>query len=89
MLTALLPALFAAVAPPDSAHIPATIGTITCAVTVIAAIAALSARETFRVALRDLGDPGAVPVDEPEYERLRAEATRVEPERRVRATGRV
>jgi len=89
MLTALLPALFAAVAPPDSAHIPATIGTITCAVTVIAAIAALSARETFRIALRDLGDPGAVPVDEHEYERLRAEATRVEPERHVSATGRV
>jgi MFS family permease len=89
MLTALLPALFAAVAPPGSAHIPATIGAMTFAVTVIAAIAALSARETFRVALRDLGDPAAAPVDEHEYERLRAEVTRVELERRERATGRV
>jgi MFS family permease len=89
MLTALLPALFAAVAPPGSAHIPPTIGAMTFAVTVIAAIAALSARETFRVALRDLGDPAAAPVDEHEYERLRAEVTRVELERRERATGRV
>jgi hypothetical protein len=78
MLTALLPALFAAIAPPGSERIPATIGAITFAVTVVSASAAWSARETYRVRLRDLGDPGAVPVDEPEYRRLRAEAVAVE-----------
>ena len=45
MLTALLPALFAAVAPPGSSRIPATIGAITFAVTVVSAIAAWSARD--------------------------------------------
>jgi MFS family permease len=73
MLTALLPALFAAVAPPGSASIPATVGAITLAVTLVSAIAAWSARETYRVRLRDLGDPAAMPVDEREYRRLRAE----------------
>jgi len=77
MLTALLPALFAAVAPPGSSHIPATIGAITFAVTGVAAIAAWSARETYRVRLRDLGDPDAVPVDELEYRRLRSQAATV------------
>jgi MFS family permease len=57
MLTALLPALFAAVAPPGSSRIPSTIGGITFAVTVVAAIAAWSARETFRIPLHDLGEP--------------------------------
>jgi len=78
MLTALLPALFAAVAPPGSSRIPETIGVITFAVTVVASLAAWSARETYRVRLRDLGDPGAVPVDEREYRRLRAEAAPVD-----------
>jgi MFS family permease len=78
MLTALLPALFAAVAPPGSSRIPATIGAITFAVTVVSAIAAWSARETYRVRLHDLGDPAAIPVEEPEYRRMRAEALRVE-----------
>ena len=44
-----------------------TVGGITFAVTVIAAIAAWSARETYRIRLRDLGDPIAVSVDEHEY----------------------
>jgi MFS family permease len=57
MLTALLPALFAAVAPPGSSRIPSTIGGITFAVTVVAAIAAWSARETFRIPLHNLGEP--------------------------------
>jgi MFS family permease len=61
MLTALLPALFAAVAPPGSSNIPMTIGFLTFAVTVIAAVAAWSARETYRVPLRDLGRRDAVP----------------------------
>src|SRR5271166_4078413 len=57
-ITALLPALFAAVAPPGSTNIPLTIGAITFGVTAIAAIAAYSARETYRVHLNDLGRPG-------------------------------
>jgi hypothetical protein len=73
MVTALLPALFAALAPPGSVHIPMTVGALTFAVTVTAAMAAWSARETSRVRLRDLGHANAVPVDERDYRRLRAE----------------
>jgi MFS family permease len=72
-ITALLPALFAAVAPPGSANIPLKVGAFAFAVTIISAIAAWSARETYRVHLNDLGDPDAVPVDKAEYERLRGE----------------
>jgi len=46
LVTALMPALFVAVAPPGAAHIPAVVGGITFAVCVVAAIAAWSARET-------------------------------------------
>jgi MFS family permease len=73
LITALLPALFAMVAPPGSTNIPLTVGSITLAVTIIAAIAAWSARETYRIHLNDLGEPNAVPIDIQEYERLRAE----------------
>jgi MFS family permease len=73
-ITALLPALFAAVAPPGSANIPLTIGTITFAVTILAALAAFSARETYRVHLNDLGHRGAVPVDKGDYDQLRAQS---------------
>jgi MFS family permease len=74
MITALLPALFAAVAPPGSADIPLTVGAITFAVTIISAIAAFTARETFRVQLNDLGNPNAAPVDPQTYERLRGQS---------------
>ena len=70
-ITALLPALFAAVAPPGAPNIPLTIGAITFAVTLIAAAAAWSARETYRIHLNDLGNPSAVPVDKEQYDRLR------------------
>src|SRR3984885_4582694 len=60
-ITALLPALFAAVAPPGSTNIPLTIGAITLGVTIVAAVAALSARETYRIHLNDLGEPNAIP----------------------------
>ena len=73
-ITALLPALFAAVAPPGSTNIPLTIGAITFAITIIAACAAWSARETYRIHLNDLGDPNAVPVPKQEYDRLREQA---------------
>jgi MFS family permease len=72
LVTALLPALFATVAPPGATDIPLIIGSITFGVTVIAALAALSARETYRVHMNDLGKPDAVPVPKPEYDRMRA-----------------
>jgi MFS family permease len=74
MITALLPALFAAVAPPGSNNIPLTIGALAFAVTLISAIAALSARETYRIHLKDLGDPRAIPVDKRDYDRMRMQA---------------
>src|SRR5689334_7963039 len=71
-ITALLPALFATVAPPGSSNIPITVGAIAFGVTIIAAIAAITARETYRVHLNDLGKPGAVPVPKPDYDQLRS-----------------
>ncbi|MET0744120.1 MAG: MFS transporter [Microvirga sp.] len=73
-ITALLPALFAAVAPPGSPNIPLTIGGITFAITLIAAVAAVSARETYRVQMDDLGRPDAVPVPKQDYDRRRAQS---------------
>ena len=73
-ITALLPALFAAVAPPGSTNIPLTIGAITFVVTIIAAAAAWSSRETYRIHLNDLGEPNAVPVDRELYDQMRAQA---------------
>jgi len=70
-VTALLPALFVTVAPPGATNIPVTIGTITLAITVVAAISAWTARETYRVHLNDLGDPNAVPVPKPDYDQMR------------------
>ena len=72
-ITALLPALFATVAPPGSTNIPLTIGALTFGITVIAAIAALTARETYRIHLNDLGHRNAVPVEKRDYDRLRAQ----------------
>ncbi len=73
-ITALLPALFATVAPPGSTNVPLTIGSIAFAVTCISAVAAWSAKETYRVHLNDLGDPNAVPVAKEDYARMRAQA---------------
>jgi MFS family permease len=80
-ITALLPALFAWVAPPGATNIPLTVGAIALAITVVSALAALSARETFRVRVNDLGHRGAAPVEAAEYERLRASAMAPEPAR--------
>jgi MFS family permease len=74
-ITALLPALFATVAPPGSTNVPFTVGSITFGITVIAALAAWSARETYRVHVNDLGRRDAVPVPKGDYDRLRAQAT--------------
>jgi MFS family permease len=73
-ITALLPALFASVAPPGATNIPIVIGSLTLGVTIVSAIAAWSARETYRIPLNRLGEPGARPVEHAEYERLRAES---------------
>lgn len=73
LITAALPALFAAVAPPGSINVPLTIGAITFAATAIAAAGAWSARENYRVHLNDLGKPNAVPVNKQDYDRMRAQ----------------
>ena len=73
-ITALLPALFAAVAPPGAPDIPLTVGAITFGITVIVAVAALSARETYRLHLRDLGHRGTQPVPRAEYDAMRAQS---------------
>src|ERR1700692_1034302 len=62
MITALLPALFATVAPPGSTNIHVTVGAIAFSITIIAAVAAITARETYRISINDLGKPGAVPM---------------------------
>lgn len=75
LVTAMLPAVFTAVAPPGADNIPLTVGAITFGITVLAALAAFSARETYRVHMHDLGNRHAVPVDRVEYERLRMQAS--------------
>jgi MFS family permease len=70
-ISALLPALFATVAPPGSTNIPLTIGAITFGICVVTALAAYSARETYRIPMKDLGEPNAVPVPKAEYDRMR------------------
>ncbi|CAJ0775920.1 Fosfomycin resistance protein AbaF [Ralstonia condita] len=73
-ITAMLPALFTAVAPPGAVNIWLTVGAIAFATSVIAALAALTARETYRIHMNDLGQPSAQPVDKAEYARQRAGA---------------
>jgi Na+/melibiose symporter-like transporter len=72
-LSSFLPALFVAIAPPGAANIPLKIGALTLGICAIAALAAFSARETYRVHLKDLGDPNAAPVPKDEFDRIRAE----------------
>lgn len=73
VISALLPALFTAVAPPGSDNIPLVIGTLTLAISSICAISAWSARETSRIRIGDLGNKDAVPMEKGEYEALRAQ----------------
>ncbi|MDR5752603.1 MULTISPECIES: MFS transporter [unclassified Caballeronia] len=54
-LTALLPSLFAAIAPPGTDDIPLVIGTATLVIATLAALAAWTARETYRTPLDELG----------------------------------
>jgi len=73
-ITALLPALFVAVAPPGSQDVPFTVGSITLVIAIAAAISAWTARETYRVHMNDLGNRGAAPVPKAEYDQLRLQA---------------
>jgi len=73
-LTAMLPAVFASVAPPGSANIPFTVGSLTLGITVVAALAAWFSRETYRIAMPDLGRKDAVPVEKDEYARQRLQS---------------
>ncbi|WP_263263761.1 MFS transporter [Pseudomonas sp. RIT-PI-S] len=74
MITALLPALFAAVAPPGSENIPLTVGSIAFAVTAVAALAAYTARETYRIPMEELGKRNAVPLEKRDYDAMRSQA---------------
>lgn len=69
--TAFLPALFTTVAPPGSTNVWMTIGAWAFGITVISAVAAFSARETYRLRGSDLGNPNAQPIPKDEYDRLR------------------
>lgn len=71
--TAMLPALFAYVAPPGATNIPMMIGSITLGVTAISAIAIWSARESYRIPMNELGKPDAKPVPKMEYDRIHAQ----------------
>jgi hypothetical protein len=73
MLTAMMPAVFAIVAPPGS-NVPMIVGSLTFGVAIIATIAAYTARETYRLRLEDLGNKNASPIPAAEYERIRLEA---------------
>ena len=73
-ITALLPALFATIAAPGTADVPLRVGGIALGITAIAAAAALSARETYRLHLHDLGHRGATPVTKADYDRMRAKS---------------
>jgi MFS family permease len=73
-LTALLPALFAYIAPPHSLNIPFKVGAIAFGVTCIVALSGFLAKETYRIRTEDLGNPNAVPVPKEEYFRLRAKS---------------
>jgi MFS family permease len=72
-ITAFMPTIFAVVAPSGS-NVPLIVGSFTFGFTVLSALAAWSARETFRFRLEDLGSPDAAPVPADDYVRLRAAA---------------
>jgi MFS family permease len=70
MITAFLPSIWGAVAGPGS-NVPVIVGTFVLGCAVICAIAAFTARETFRIHLNDLGNKDAIPVPQEEYDRIR------------------
>ncbi|WP_313741128.1 MFS transporter [Pseudomonas sp.] len=76
MLTAMLPALFAAVAPPGSDNIPLVVGGLAFFITCICALAAYLAPETHRLAMEDLGKADALPMAKETYEASRQNSLR-------------
>jgi MFS family permease len=70
VITAFLPSIYAVVAPAGS-NVPLIVGSFTLGCAIIAAIAAYTARETYRIHLNDLGQKDAVPVPAEEYQRIR------------------
>jgi MFS family permease len=70
MITAFLPSIWGAVAGPGS-NVPVIVGAFVLGCAVICAVAAFSARETYRVHLNDLGNKDATPVPQEEYDRIR------------------
>lgn len=68
MLTAMLPALFAALAPPGSDNIPLVVGGLAFLITCVCALAAYLAPETYRLPMDELGKPDAKPMDKTQYE---------------------
>lgn len=73
MVTAMLPALFATVAPPGSDNIPLVVGGLALVITCVCAFAAYLAPETHRLAMEDLGNPHARPMAREAYEANRQE----------------
>jgi MFS family permease len=71
-ISAMLPALFAILAPPGTHNIWLIVGSIAFGITVIAALAAFSARETYRLRIEDLGHPEAQPLSVDDYQQQRA-----------------
>jgi len=71
MITAFLPSVYAAVAGPGT-NVPFIVGSFTFGCAIIAALAAWSARETYRLHMNDLGVKDSQPVPREEYERIRA-----------------
>ncbi len=71
-LVAPMPAVFAAIAPPGTSNVPLIVGSITMALCIVGALAAWSAKETFRIPMGVLGEPDAIPVSEEEYAQARA-----------------
>jgi MFS family permease len=71
-VTAMMPAVFAALAPPGAHNVALVVGSIAFGMTVVAALAAWGTRETHRLRLQDFGDPRALPLPADEHERLRA-----------------
>ena len=71
LITAFLPTIYAVVAPPTS-NVPLIVGTFTFGISIIVALSAWSARETYRVHMNDLGVKGAPEVSREEYERIRS-----------------
>ena len=70
VITSFLPLLYASITTIDS-NVPLIVGSFTFGCGVICALAAFSAKETYRVHLDDLGKKGAQPVSAEEYQEVR------------------